>query len=70
MDAARQVTRREGAVYGIITADMKVDDTELLAALKRERKMPPKDIPDEEKVKVANAIYEWAAGKQEGKVEE
>ena len=38
---------------------MQVDDTQLLAALKREQKQPQTDIPDEEKVKVANEIHEW-----------
>ena len=38
---------------------MKVDDIELLAALKREPREPQKDIPDEEKVKVADEIHQW-----------
>ena len=50
--------------------DMKVEDTELLAALKREVKDPQKDIPDEEKVKVAEEVHEWLKGKQGAKAEE
>ena len=46
---------------------MKVDDTQLLAALKRERKMPYKDISDEEKIEAANELHEWLTGKQEEK---
>ena len=38
---------------------MKVDDIELLAALKRELKDPQKDIPDKDKVKVADEIHAW-----------
>ena len=49
---------------------MNVDDTMLLEALKRERKMPYKDISDEEKVEAANEIHEWLTGKQEEKGEE
>ena len=52
-------------VYGIITADMKVDDTQLLAALKREQKKPHKDISDAEKIEAANEIHEWLTGKRE-----
>ena len=56
-------------VYGIITVDMQVDDTQLLEALKQERKRPQKDVPDEEKVKAANEIHGWLAGKQGEKAE-
>lgn len=38
---------------------MKVDDIELLAALKREGKDPQKNISDEEKVKVADEVHAW-----------
>ena len=51
--------------YVIITADMKVNDTELLEALKREWKKPYKDISDEEKIEAANEIHEWLTGKRE-----
>ena len=44
---------------------MKVDDTQLLKALKRERKKPYKDISDEEKIEAANEIHEWLTGKNE-----
>ena len=38
---------------------MKVEDTELLAALKREQKDLQRGIPDEEKVKVADEVHAW-----------
>ena len=44
---------------------MKVDDTELLAALKREQKKPHKDISDAEKIEAAKEIHEWLTGKRE-----
>ena len=50
--------------------DMKVEDTELLAALKRGQKDQQRDIPDEEKVKVADEVHEWLKGKQGAKAEE
>lgn len=68
-ESASVQQQADGAVYGIITAGMKVDDTELLAALKRERKMPYKDISDEEKIEAANEIHEWLTGKREEKDE-
>ena len=38
---------------------MKVDEIELLTALKQEQKDPQKDIPDEEKIKVADDVHQW-----------
>ena len=49
-ESASVQQQADGAVYGIITADMKVDDTQLLKALKREQKKPYKDISDAEKI--------------------
>lgn len=68
-ESASVQQQADGAVYGIITAGMKVDDTELLAALKRERKMPYKDISDEDKIEAANEIHEWLTGRREEKGE-
>ena len=68
-ESASVQQQADGAVYGIITAGMKVDDTELLATLKRERKMPYKDISDEEKIEAANEIHEWLTGRREEKGE-
>ena len=44
---------------------MNVDDTALLEALKRGKKMPYKDVSDEEKIEAANEIHEWLTGKRE-----